>query len=116
MADHSVVMEFLKNNAEQLLQAFTLGITGMTIGVARLMTTDDVMTRKKFLGNIILSGGLGMGAAGVLAFVPGLPFVAQMGLSAIFSQMGLMGIEMMLQKITGSRLPEIERHDPGEGK
>ena len=84
----SVVMEFLKNNAEQLLQAFTLGITGMTIGIARSMTTNDLMTRKKFLANIISSGGLGIGAVPFLVFVPRAPVCRSDGLECDFQPNG----------------------------
>jgi hypothetical protein len=104
---HHVIAEFLKNNLEQLLQAFILGITGMTIGVAKLLASDEEKTKRKVLANLILSGGLGMCAAAVLAFVPALPFVAQMGFAAVFSNMGMMGIQMVMEKVTGAKLPAL---------
>lgn len=86
----------------------------MTIGVAKLLNSDDEKTQRKIFANVILSGGLGMGAATILAFIPALPFVAQMGFAAIFANMGMMGIQMVMQKVTGSRLPEIEAEHKGE--
>ena len=95
---------FLKTNFEQLLQAFVLGLTGMTVGVAKLLQSGDNISRRQLIGDVIISGSLGVAAGGALAFVPVLPLVAQMGLAAAFANIGLVGIKALVGKLTGNQV------------
>lgn len=113
------IIGFVKSNAGQLLQALVLGLTGMTVGVAKLLKSDDVLTKRKIVGDMIISASLGMTAAGVLVFVPQIPLVAQLGIAAAFANVGLAGIKLLIERVTGGRFDVtgiVDKIESGTGK
>lgn len=93
--------EFFKSNAAQILQALVLGLVGLTVGVAQVLSTDPPMTRRKAIGKMLISGGIGMAASSILVWLPDIPLAAQMGVAAALASLGLSGIELVLRRAVG---------------
>lgn len=93
------IRHFLSENAAQFLQALVLGFTGMAIGVGQLLRSEE-KSRKKAIGYLIICFGLGMAASAVLTWFPGLPLGVQMGIAAVFANIGINGIKEVTGKIT----------------
>lgn len=94
------IKDFFDVNLAQLLQAFLLGLTGMTIGVANLLRSSDSKTFGKIVGHAIIAGGIGMTAGTVLLWFPNTPLVAQLGIAAGLSNLGLEGVKLMIARTT----------------
>ncbi len=91
---------FINENLAQLLQAFLLGLTGMTVGVANLLRSADTKTLGKIVVHAIIAGGIGMTAGAILLWFPNTPLVAQLGIAAGLSNLGLEGIKLMITRAT----------------
>lgn len=78
-----------------------LALLGSMIGLGQLLLTKDPITTRVVIGRAICSGALGMAAAGVLSFIPSLPYPALMGLAATFASLGTSVLEKLVQRIIG---------------
>lgn len=97
------IKDFFDVNLAQLLQAFLLGLTGMTVGVANLLRSSDPKTLGKTIGYAMAAGGIGMTAGAFLLWFPNMPLVAQLGLAAGLSNLGVEGIKLIVARATNSR-------------
>lgn len=73
-------------------------VVGAAVGVGQMLLEDQKPTKRGIIGRALTSAGLGMCAAGVLAWIPDLPFVAQCGLAALLASLGTSGLTVMFQK------------------
>lgn len=80
---------------------FGLVLVGAAIGIGKLLASDEKLTVRIVLGRSIVSAGLALAAAGVLAWVPGLSITAQMGIAAGLSSLGTSTIEGLLKIYVG---------------
>jgi hypothetical protein len=72
---------------------------GSFIGLGQLLLSDEPLTLRRALGRAIVTGGLSVGSACVLIAIPGLPFVAQVGLACAVSSLGVSGLEKLLSRV-----------------
>lgn len=83
--------------------AAALGLVsiGAAIGIGQLLSSNDPITTRVAAGRAIVSGGLGLAAAAVLAFLPDLNLYVQMGIAASLASLGTSGVELVVRKYTG---------------
>lgn len=77
----------------------TLTGVGVAVGVAKMLVSDEKLTPRIILGRAILSGATGLAAAAVVVFIPGISFVAQVGIACILSSLGTSALEALLPKV-----------------
>lgn len=78
-----------------------LALLGSMVGLGQLLLTKDPITTRVVIGRAICSGALGASAAAVIAFIPTLPFAAQLGIAATIASLGTSALEKLFQKIVG---------------
>lgn len=78
-----------------------LALMGAGIGLGQLLASKETLTIRLVIGRAIVSGALGMAAAGVLSFMPTLPFAAQIGIAATFASLGTSVLEKLVNRIIG---------------
>lgn len=96
---NETVRHFLNTNMAQFLQAMTLGLVGLAIGVGQLLRSEE-KSWKKVWGYLIISFGLGVAASAVMAWFPSIPLAVQMGIAAVFANIGINGVKEITGKIT----------------
>lgn len=79
-------------------QLFVLALVGAVIGLGELLAKQDKFSWRIAFGRCITSAGLGASTAGALAWMPGLPLVAQCGLAAAMASLGTSGLTLLLQR------------------
>lgn len=82
--------------------AVGLACVGAAIGLGQLLSSKTPITLRLAVGRAIVSGGLGLAAAGALAFFPDMSAYAQIGVGAALASIGTSGLERLLKKFTGS--------------
>ena len=75
---------------------------GALIGLGQLLASKEKLTARLVFGRALSSAGLGASSAIILAFMPGLPFTAQLGLAATIASLGTSALERVVQKFFGS--------------
>lgn len=75
---------------------------GSIVGLGQLLVSNEKLTFRIALGRAIVSGGVGLAAAGILSFLPELSFYAQMGLASMLASLGTSSLERILQRLTGT--------------
>lgn len=78
-----------------------LALLGTMVGIGQLLLTKDPLTLRIVIGRAICSGALGASAAAVIAFIPALPFAAQLGIAAVIASLGTSALEKIVQRIVG---------------
>lgn len=81
-----------------LKQLFVLGVVGSFVGVGSLLASQEKYTWRMAAGRLVTSASLGATAAGVLAWIPSLPLVAQCGIAAALASLGTSGLTMLFQR------------------
>jgi hypothetical protein len=87
---------------KELSAAGGLVLIGAAIGVGQLLASKEPMSTRLIAGRALVSGGLGLAAAAILAWMPALDFYTQMGVAAAFASLGTSAIEMLVKKFTGA--------------
>ena len=77
-----------------------LAVTGVVIAIGKLLATNEKFCWRIAIGRSIVSAGLAVAAGSILAFIPGVPQLAVIGLAAAISVMG----EQFLEKLISARL------------
>lgn len=75
-----------------------LASLGAAIGLGQLLLSDEVITWRRAIGRAIVTAGLSAGGASVLAWIPGLPTAAVIGIGAAVASLGTSGLERMFQR------------------
>lgn len=81
--------------------AWLAGI-GAAIGLGQLLMSDEPLTVKRAVGRAVVTAGLSVGSACILIAIPGIPFIAQVGLAAAVASLGASGLEKLLPKLLPS--------------
>lgn len=76
-----------------------LGLAGLIVGLGQLLASEEVLTRRIIVGRALSSIGLGATAAIPLAWMPDLPFAAQLGLACGMASLGTSGLERAVQRV-----------------
>lgn len=75
---------------------------GAVVGLGQLLVSNEKLTARVIAGRAIVSGGLGLAAAGVLSFMPELSFYTQVGLASLLASLGTSALERVVQRLTGT--------------
>lgn len=75
---------------------------GAVVGLGQLLVSNEKLTGRIIVGRAVVSGGLGLAAAGLLSFMPELSFYAQMGVASMLASLGTSALERVLQRLTGT--------------
>ena len=94
-------METPDNYTDAARAIGALGSAGLIVGLGQLLASGDTLTWRLVIGRALLSAGLGASAAGILAWLPDLPLVAQLGIACLMASLGTSGLEKLLQRILG---------------
>jgi hypothetical protein len=94
-------MEQVNNYSEAAKAVGALGAAGLVVGLGQLLASEERLTRRIIVGRAMSSAGLGAASAGVLAWIPDLPLVAQLGIACAMASLGTSGLEKLFQRITG---------------
>lgn len=100
----------LSELAEALGTSSLFAIVGMAIGVGRLLNSGEPLSPRLLIGRALSTGGIAMAAGSVLAWIPTLPLLGQIGIAAGLASLGTAGLERMLSRAVGMR------DTPTEGK
>lgn len=85
--------------AEALPQAAAFVAVGVLIAIGQMLQSKEPITWQVAVGRCITTGGIAVVAGAALALFPGLPFVAQIGISAALASLGNSGLELLVQRI-----------------
>lgn len=85
------------NEDAKLLTA--LGATGVLIGIAKMLSSEEPLRARQVFGRAVLSGALGVAAGAAVIFIPGISFVAQVALACILASLGVSALETLFARI-----------------
>lgn len=87
------------------LEAFAgMTLTGLLIGLGKLLSSNEELTLRLILGRAITSSGLSLGAGIALLKIPDIPIIALIGLSALIASLGTSALEKLLQHYLGVKI------------
>lgn len=84
---------------ESLENILVLACFGLLAGLGTLLASQEVLTLRIVIGRAISSAALGVAAASALAFIPGLPLAAQVGIACTLASLGTSSLEKLFQRI-----------------
>lgn len=88
---------------EQVKQAFLFALIGIVIGTGQLLSSKEVITARILIGRALTVSGLSVSAGAVVVWIPDLPLIGQIGVSALLASLGTSGLEKMFQRVIGGR-------------
>jgi len=94
-------MESPNNYAEAGKAIGALGAAGLVVGLGQLLASEERLTKRIVIGRALSSAGLGAASAGILAWLPDLPLVAQLGIACTMASLGTSGLERLFQRVLG---------------
>lgn len=84
---------------ETLKLVLYLAIAGLVAGLGTLLASEEKLTVRIVFGRALTSVALGVAAASILVWIPGLPTLAQIGVACGLASLGTSGLERMFQKV-----------------
>lgn len=72
---------------------------GAGIGIGQVLASGEPLTLKLVIGRALVTSGFALGGLTVLALIPGLAPVAQVGIACAIASLGTSGIEKLLGPI-----------------
>ena len=89
---------------EQIIHPVVLlAVAGIVAGLGQLLASTEKLTVRIVLGRAMSSAALGVTSGVALAWIPGLPLTAQLGLACTIASLGTSGLERLLQKFLETR-------------
>ena len=79
-----------------------LALIGCVVGLGQALADQSKPTTKTIIGRALTSAGMGVCAAGVITYIPGLPLAAECGIAALMASMGTSGLTLLMQKFFGT--------------
>lgn len=79
-----------------------LSLAGLIVGIGTLLASTEKLTWRIICGRAIASAGLGASSAAILAWLPMLPFEAQIGIACAIASLGTSSLERILQRVIGT--------------
>jgi len=76
------------------------GLVGLLIGLGQLLASTEKLTVRIVIGRCLSTAGLAVSAGAVLAWLPEIPVIAQIGIAATLASLGTSGLERFIQRIT----------------
>jgi hypothetical protein len=95
----------LQTQSPEGLVAILAGV-GAAVGIGQLLASGEKITGRLLAGRTITSAALGACATIPLAWMPTMPFAAQLGLACALVTLGVAGIEKIATRFMGS--PKVE--------
>lgn len=92
-------LELLEQWGQQIAHAAVLASVGVVLGVAQLLRSKEALTVRIVAGRALTTGGLSMAAGAVLAWMPDIPLVAQIGIAATLASLGTSGLERLIGRL-----------------
>lgn len=99
--DHQGAHEATQAGYEAAKTVGALGLVGVLVGLGQLLASREKLTQRIVIGRALSSAGLGASSAAILAWMPGVPLVAQFGIAAALASLGTSGLERLCQKVCG---------------
>lgn len=87
------------NDFETLKLILYLALAGLVAGLGTLLASQEVLTLRIILGRALTSVALGVAASSILVWVPGVPFIAQIGIACAVASLGTSGLERLFQRM-----------------
>jgi len=86
-------------NLEDIKLLGALALAGTLVAVGKLLSSEEKLKPRQVLGRMLTSAMLGLVAASAVAFLPGLSFVAQVGLACALASLGTSALESMFNRV-----------------
>ena len=86
-------------NLEDIKLLASLALAGTIVAVGKMLSGDEKLKPRQVVGRMITSAALGTIAGAAVAFLPGLSFVAQVGLACALASLGTSAVEAMFSRV-----------------
>ncbi|BEM39433.1 MULTISPECIES: phage holin family protein [Serratia] len=90
---------------------WSLLLLGALIAIGKVLSSNEPITPRLFIGRVILGAGTAMVAGAALIWVPGLPVLGVVGLGAALGIAGHQAVELWLRRKGSSLLKGKGKHD-----
>ena len=87
-----------------IFQALLFALIGLAVGLGQLLASKEDLTARIIIGRCLSTAGLAVAAGAVLAWMPGIPPIAQIGIAATLASLGTSGLEKVIQRIAQGKL------------
>lgn len=77
----------------------TIVLIGAGVGIGKLLVTRTPLTAGLVFGHSLVSAGFALSGLALLAVIPSLVLEAKLGLAAMFSSLGLVGLEKLANRL-----------------
>lgn len=91
----------LSSTLDALMTSALFAMIGVSIGVGRLLLSEELISARLLIGRAISTGGIAMAAGAVLVWVPSLPLLGQIGIAAGLASLGTSGLERLFARALG---------------
>ena len=85
-------------NFDDMKSLLVLAVAGLIAGLGTLLASEEKLTSRIVIGRAISSLALGVTAASILIWVPGVAFSAQVGIACAVASLGTSGLERLFQR------------------
>lgn len=89
----------MSTEVETLKAVSILGGAGLLAGLGTLLASEEKLTARIIIGRALSSATLGAASASALAWIPDLPFIAQIGIACAVASLGTSGLERLYQRL-----------------
>lgn len=72
---------------------------GAGIGIGQVLASGEPLTKRLVIGRALVTSGLALGGLAILAAIPGLAPVAQVGIACAVASLGASGLEKVLGRV-----------------
>lgn len=76
-----------------------LSVAGLIAGLGTLLASEEKLTPRIIIGRALSSIALGVSAAALLVWIPGVPLIAQIGTACGLASLGTSYLEMLVKKV-----------------
>jgi hypothetical protein len=82
-----------------VIQALLFALIGLAIGLGQLLASKEELTPRIIIGRCLSTAGLAISSGAVLAWMPEIPVLAQIGIAATLASLGTSGLERIVQRV-----------------
>jgi hypothetical protein len=84
---------------ETLESIWILAIAGLVAGLGTLLASTEKLTARIIVGRALSSVALGVTAASILVWIPGVSLMGQVGAACAIASLGTSGLERLFQRM-----------------
>ena len=89
----------MQHLADTIESITILAIAGLIAGLGTLLASTEKLTMRIVIGRALSSVALGVTAASILVWIPGVPLMGQVGAACAIASLGTSGLERVFQRM-----------------